>query len=68
MPAVEISEFMAKNDTVLATAAGLYEDWIEIHNDSGCGGGSGRVVSDRRSCRSQEMAVPQHGRDIAPGR
>jgi hypothetical protein len=32
---VEISEFMAKNDTTLATASGEFEDWIEIHNDSG---------------------------------
>ena len=32
---VEISEFMAKNETTLTTAAGLYEDWVEIHNDSG---------------------------------
>ena len=31
---VEISEFMAKNDTVLATSAGVFEDWIEIHNDT----------------------------------
>ena len=32
---VEISEFMAKNETTLATAAGAYVDWVEIHNDSG---------------------------------
>ena len=32
---VEISEFMAKNESTLATAEGLYEDWIEIHNSSG---------------------------------
>ena len=32
---VEISEFMAKNDSTLATAAGDYADWIEIHNRSG---------------------------------
>ena len=32
---VEISEFMAKNETTLATAAGFYEDWVEIHNDTG---------------------------------
>ena len=32
---MEISEFMAKNDTTWATAGGAYEDWIEIHNDSG---------------------------------
>lgn len=32
---VEISEFMAKNDTTLATSAREYEDWIEILNDSG---------------------------------
>ena len=32
---VRISEFMANNDTTWATAAGLYEDWIEIHNGTG---------------------------------
>jgi hypothetical protein len=32
---VMISEFLAVNNTNLATAAGRYEDWIEIHNDSG---------------------------------
>ncbi len=32
---VEISEFMASNSTNLTTTNGLYEDWIEIHNDSG---------------------------------
>jgi hypothetical protein len=32
---VEISEFMASNTTNLTTANGLYEDWIEIHNNSG---------------------------------
>ena len=32
---VEISEFMAKNETTLATAAGAYADWVEIHNNSG---------------------------------
>jgi hypothetical protein len=32
---VKISEFMAVNNTTLTNAGGLYEDWIEIHNDSG---------------------------------
>ena len=32
---VQISEFMASNKTTLATAQGLYEDWIEIRNASG---------------------------------
>jgi hypothetical protein len=32
---IQISEFMASNKTTLATAQGLYEDWIEIHNPSG---------------------------------
>ena len=32
---VEISEFMASNTTNLPTAGGLYEDWIEIRNNSG---------------------------------
>lgn len=32
---VEISEFMASNTTTLTTTNGLYEDWIEIHNNSG---------------------------------
>jgi hypothetical protein len=32
---VEISEFMASNTSTLATTNGLYEDWIEIHNNSG---------------------------------
>lgn len=32
---VVISEFMAKNDSTLATAAGAYPDWVEIHNGSG---------------------------------
>ena len=32
---MEISEFMANTDTTLPTAAGFYEDWVEIHNDSG---------------------------------
>jgi|GEM_PF-2323220 len=32
---VEISELMAVNNTTLATADGLHEDWIEIHNGSG---------------------------------
>ncbi len=32
---VRISEFMASNDTTLATAGDDYADWIEIHNDTG---------------------------------
>jgi hypothetical protein len=32
---VVISEFMAKNESTLMTVAGGYEDWIEIHNDTG---------------------------------
>jgi hypothetical protein len=32
---MEISEFMAKNERTLATAAGTYADWVEIHNASG---------------------------------
>jgi len=32
---VEISEFMASNTSTLTTTNGLYEDWIEIHNNSG---------------------------------
>jgi len=32
---VELSEFMAKNETTLATAAGAYADWVEMHNNSG---------------------------------
>ena len=32
---VVINEFMAKNESTLATAAGAYSDWVEIHNDSG---------------------------------
>jgi hypothetical protein len=32
---VAISEFMASNTSTLATTNGLYEDWIEIHNNSG---------------------------------
>jgi len=32
---VEISELMAKNETTLATTAGAYVDWVEIHNNSG---------------------------------
>lgn len=32
---VEISEFMASNKTTLATAQGLYEDWVEIRNGTG---------------------------------
>ena len=31
---VMITELMASNKTTLATAQGLYEDWIELHNDS----------------------------------
>ena len=31
--AVQITEFMADNETTIATAAGEYEDWIELHND-----------------------------------
>ena len=33
----DIMEFMANSRTNLATADGLYEDWIEIHNGSGAG-------------------------------
>ncbi|WP_246046722.1 lamin tail domain-containing protein [Pontiella desulfatans] len=32
---MEISEFMAKNDSTFANAAGEYSDWVEIHNASG---------------------------------
>jgi hypothetical protein len=31
---VRITELMASNKTTLATAQGLYEDWIELRNDS----------------------------------
>ena len=30
---VTITEFMADNEAVHANAAGLFEDWIELHND-----------------------------------
>ena len=32
---MEISEFMAKNDSGITTSAGAYADWVEVRNDSG---------------------------------
>jgi len=33
LASVRITEFMADNETTVATASGAYEDWIELHND-----------------------------------
>ena len=56
--AVEISEFMAKNESTLVTDAGIYADWVEIHNDSGsavdlAGCGSRQIRNDLVSDRDR---------------
>ena len=47
---VVISEFMAKNDSILATAAGDHADWIEIHNGSGEAVDLAGCVMSQTSC------------------